>query len=132
MILELLRTQISERRVLPVLVGVGVQTVTACTRWEMYRRARSRAERDTCREEARAAGARVVLCFLDVPFDALWDRVSRRNAELPAGTFDISRATCLEHDAEKCARFSDDIMLYFFDLHQDSDFRPIGPKIILI
>ncbi|NKJ75084.1 hypothetical protein ELI54_00180 [Rhizobium ruizarguesonis] len=38
----------------------------------------------------------------------------------------------LEHDAEKCARFSDDIMLYFFDLDQDSDFRPIGPKIILI
>ncbi|WP_205923382.1 hypothetical protein [Rhizobium leguminosarum] len=38
----------------------------------------------------------------------------------------------LEHDAEKCARFSDDIMLYFFDLDQDSDFMPIGPKIILI
>ncbi|TAY95030.1 hypothetical protein ELH85_18425 [Rhizobium ruizarguesonis] len=34
----------------------------------------------------------------------------------------------LEHDAEKCTRFSDDIMLYFFDLDQDSDFRPIGPK----
>ncbi|TAY77255.1 hypothetical protein ELH84_06705 [Rhizobium ruizarguesonis] len=38
----------------------------------------------------------------------------------------------LEHDAEKCERFSDDIMLYFFDLDRDSDFRPIGPKIILI
>ncbi|MBY5660617.1 hypothetical protein HFO35_05385 [Rhizobium leguminosarum] len=36
----------------------------------------------------------------------------------------------LEHNAEKCARFSDDIMLYFFDLDQDSDFRPIGPKIV--
>ncbi|MGO7718753.1 AAA family ATPase, partial [Rhizobium johnstonii] len=46
----------------------------------------SRAERDTCRQEARAAGARVVLCFLDVPFDALWDRVCRLNAELPAGS----------------------------------------------
>ncbi|QIO44597.1 AAA family ATPase [Rhizobium leguminosarum bv. trifolii] len=55
----------------------------------------SRAERDICREEARAAGARVVLCFLDVPFDALWDRLSRRNAALPAGTFDISRADLL-------------------------------------
>ncbi|MGO7039975.1 AAA family ATPase [Rhizobium acaciae] len=55
----------------------------------------SRAERDICRQEARAAGARVVLCFLDVPLDALWDRVSRRNAELPAGTFDISRADLL-------------------------------------
>ncbi|EJC85544.1 putative kinase [Rhizobium leguminosarum bv. trifolii WSM2297] len=55
----------------------------------------SRAERDACRDEARAAGARVVLCFLDVPFDELWDRVSRRNAELPVGTFDISRADLL-------------------------------------
>ncbi|MGO7203218.1 AAA family ATPase [Rhizobium ruizarguesonis] len=55
----------------------------------------SRAERDICREEARAAGARVVLCFLDVPFDALWNRVCRRNAALPAGTFDISRADLL-------------------------------------
>jgi hypothetical protein len=37
-----------------------------------------------------------------------------------------------EHDAEKCARFSDDIMRYFFDLDADSDFRPIRPKIIRI
>ncbi|NKM53684.1 hypothetical protein GFL21_03965 [Rhizobium anhuiense] len=37
-----------------------------------------------------------------------------------------------EHDAEKCARFSDDIMLCFFGLDQDSDFRPTRPKIIRI
>lgn len=55
----------------------------------------SRAERDMCREKARAAGARVVLCFLDVPFDELWDRVSRRNAALPVNTFRISRADLL-------------------------------------
>ncbi|TBZ80322.1 hypothetical protein E0H56_29850 [Rhizobium leguminosarum bv. viciae] len=36
-----------------------------------------------------------------------------------------------EHDAEKCAPFSA-TMLHFFGLDQDSDFRPIGPKIILI
>jgi hypothetical protein len=42
------------------------------------------------------------------------------------------RNSSLEHDAEKGARFSDNIMLYFFDSDQDSDFRPIGPKIILI
>ena len=35
------------------------------------------------------------------------------------------------HDAEKCGRFSDDIMLQLFNLEQDSDFRPTGPKIIL-
>ncbi|NKK45391.1 hypothetical protein ELI38_02965 [Rhizobium leguminosarum] len=37
----------------------------------------------------------------------------------------------LEHDAEKCERFSDDIMLSLFNLEQDSDFRPTRPKIIL-
>lgn len=51
----------------------------------------SRAERDACREEARAASARVVLCFLDVPFEELWDRVANRNAARPADTFEISR-----------------------------------------
>lgn len=51
----------------------------------------ARAERDVCRQEARAAGARVVLCFLDVPFDKLWERVAQRNAMRPADTFEISR-----------------------------------------
>ncbi|TCA34796.1 hypothetical protein E0H70_05200 [Rhizobium leguminosarum bv. viciae] len=37
----------------------------------------------------------------------------------------------LEHDAEKCARFSDDIMLSLFNSEQDSDFRPNRPEIIL-
>ncbi|GLR56143.1 hypothetical protein GFM14_33145 [Rhizobium leguminosarum bv. viciae] len=36
-----------------------------------------------------------------------------------------------EHDAEKCERFSDDIMLSLFNLEQDSEFRPTRPKIIL-
>ncbi|OAV56364.1 hypothetical protein A6U98_24805 [Rhizobium sp. WYCCWR10014] len=48
------------------------------------------------------------------------------------GLTTTASANLLEHDAEKCARFSDDIMLYFFDVDQDSDFRPIRPKIILI
>lgn len=55
----------------------------------------SRAERDACREEAHAAGARVVLCFLDVPFEQLCDRLARRNAELPVDTFHITRADML-------------------------------------
>ncbi|NKM36979.1 hypothetical protein GFL43_01510 [Rhizobium laguerreae] len=37
----------------------------------------------------------------------------------------------LEHDAEKCERFSDGIMLQLFNSEQDSDFRPNRPKIIL-
>ncbi|RFB87760.1 hypothetical protein B5K08_20925 [Rhizobium leguminosarum bv. trifolii] len=39
-------------------------------------------------------------------------------------------SAALEHDAEECARFSDDIMLQLFNVEQD-DFRPTGPKIIL-
>ncbi|TPM36482.1 hypothetical protein FJ958_01225 [Mesorhizobium sp. B2-3-5] len=34
----------------------------------------------------------------------------------------------LEHDAEKCEAFSDDVMPYLFDLEADSDFRPIDLK----
>lgn len=55
----------------------------------------SRAERDARREEARAAGAQVVLCFLDVPFEELGMRLAHRNAELPVGTFHITRADLL-------------------------------------
>ncbi|API50838.1 hypothetical protein GFL54_33475 [Rhizobium laguerreae] len=33
-----------------------------------------------------------------------------------------------EHGAEKCQRFSDDAMLYFFDVDPDSDFRPVRPE----
>jgi len=69
-------------------VGLGCNVVVDWGVW-------SRAERDTCRGEGRAAGAKVVLCFLDVPFEELWQRVSRRNAELPAGTFEISRTDLL-------------------------------------
>jgi hypothetical protein len=36
------------------------------------------------------------------------------------------------HDAEKCERFSADIMLYFFDADPDSDFKPARLKIIRI
>ncbi|TAX31336.1 hypothetical protein ELI02_16120 [Rhizobium leguminosarum] len=32
----------------------------------------------------------------------------------------------MEHDAKNCPRYSDDIMLYLFDLDADSDFRTVG------
>jgi len=41
----------------------------------------------------------------------------------------MHRRTSLGHDAESVA-VSDDIMLYFFDLETDSDFRSIRPEII--
>ncbi|NKK80226.1 hypothetical protein GFL51_22650 [Rhizobium leguminosarum bv. viciae] len=43
----------------------------------------------------------------------------------------VSRGVGLEHDAKKCERFSDDIMLSLYKVEQDSDFRPTRPKIIL-
>lgn len=52
----------------------------------------SRAERDHYRTAAREVGAQVVLCLLEAPVDELCARISRRNAERPAGVFEISEA----------------------------------------
>ncbi len=55
----------------------------------------SKEERDHCRTDARALGAHVVLCLLDVPINQLWNRLSERNANLPPGTFGIPREALL-------------------------------------
>jgi predicted kinase len=52
----------------------------------------SREERDHYRLQARALGARVVLCLADASREELLDRLSRRNAERPPGTFHITEA----------------------------------------
>ncbi|TBB28905.1 hypothetical protein ELH48_17855 [Rhizobium ruizarguesonis] len=56
------------------------------------------------------------------PLPSSFGRIAKRNAR------EFSRAFCpfLEHDAKKCPRHSDDIVLYLFDLDADSDFRPVG------
>jgi predicted kinase len=51
----------------------------------------AREEREHYRAVAREAGARVVLCLLDPPFEALWARIARRNADRPFGAFEITR-----------------------------------------
>ena len=51
----------------------------------------SRAERERFRRGAEALGARVELRYLDVSKEELWARLSRRNADLPPGTFTVSR-----------------------------------------
>ena len=51
----------------------------------------SRAERDVYRERAVKLGARVELHFLDVDLDELWARLQRRNANLPTGSFEVTR-----------------------------------------
>lgn len=72
----------------------------------------SKKERDICRTRAREVGARVVLCLLDVPIDELWNRLSRRNADLPVGTFDIPREALLRWSDRFQRPTDDELALY--------------------
>jgi predicted kinase len=49
----------------------------------------SREERVRFRSEAETLGARVELHFLNVGLDELWDRLKKRNADLPQGSFHV-------------------------------------------
>lgn len=52
----------------------------------------ARAERETFRNKAHAAGADMKIHFTDVADDVLLARLAARNAERPAGTFHIAEA----------------------------------------
>lgn len=60
----------------------------------------SETERDLFRERAHELGARAEIVVLDLPLDALWERLHARNAALPAGTFAISREELVEFAAQ--------------------------------
>jgi predicted kinase len=49
-------------------------------------------ERRDYRRRAEALGARVEVCYLDVEREELWARLSKRNADLPPGTFVVTEA----------------------------------------
>ena len=51
----------------------------------------SREERTFYRTQAEALGALVELHYLEVSREELWARLSKRNANLPAGTFFVTR-----------------------------------------
>lgn len=51
----------------------------------------SREERIRLRSEAETLGARVELHFLNVGLDELWDRLKKRNVDLPQGSFHVRR-----------------------------------------
>ena len=55
----------------------------------------SRKERSRFRTEAESLGARVELHFLDITLDELIRRIEKRNSELPAGTFHVSKEDLL-------------------------------------
>jgi len=51
----------------------------------------SRAERSRYRSQAEELGARVELIYLNVEHDELWARLSKRNENLPPGTFVVQK-----------------------------------------
>lgn len=51
----------------------------------------SKEERTTYRTEAENLGAHVVLHYLEVSVDELWRRLSKRNENLPPGTFIVTQ-----------------------------------------
>ncbi|QAS80468.1 hypothetical protein CO657_21395 [Rhizobium acidisoli] len=58
------------------------------------------------------------------------DRVGKGQQPPFPGWNGYSFSLPLEHDAEKCERFSHDSMLSLSNVEQDSDFTPTRPKII--
>ena len=79
----------------------------------------AKAERDLCRTGAREVGARVVLCLLDPPIDELWNRLSQRNTDLPAGAFDIPREA-LHRWSERFERPTTDELALYDALESDA------------
>jgi predicted kinase len=51
----------------------------------------SHAERQYWRQEAEKLGVRVEIHYFDVPLDELWQRLSKRNEQLPPDTFVVSK-----------------------------------------
>jgi predicted kinase len=51
----------------------------------------ARQERTMFQSQARALGAGVELYFLDVPKDELWNRLNKRNSNLPDGSFVVTK-----------------------------------------
>lgn len=72
---ELVQWNIAKR-----VLSLGINVVLENGFW-------SRKERASYRVEAEALGARVELIYLHVDRDELWARLSKRNKNLPAGTF---------------------------------------------
>jgi len=51
----------------------------------------SQAERNFYRSEAETLGAHAKVHYLNVSLDELWDRLAKRNSNLPAGTFVVTK-----------------------------------------
>ena len=67
------------------LLSLGINVILDWGFW-------SRHQRTEYRLQAEALGARVEFHFFDVGRDQLWERLSKRNAELPPETFTVTEA----------------------------------------
>jgi len=70
----------------------------------------SEEERDLFRTRAQKLGAETEIVVLDPPFDVLWERVERRNADLPPATFRISREELGEYSAKFQVPAADELL----------------------
>jgi predicted kinase len=78
--IEAIQWEIAQRA-----LGLGLSVILESGFW-------SRSERREFRARAAELGAGSKLIFLDVPVDELVDRVIRRNASLPPGSFHVEPA----------------------------------------
>jgi predicted kinase len=65
-------------------LGLGVDVILDYGCW-------SEEERDLFRTRSQQLGASAEIVVLDLPLQVLWERLEKRNANLPAATFRVSR-----------------------------------------
>lgn len=75
------------------LLELGVDVILDYGCW-------SEEERDLFRTRAQRLGATAEIVVLDLPFEVLWERLERRNGDLPAATFRVSREELEEWSAK--------------------------------
>jgi|HubBroStandDraft_6_1064221.scaffolds.fasta_scaffold138912_3 predicted kinase len=66
------------------ILSLGVSVILENSFWATQ-------ERTMFQSQARALGVSVELHFLDVPKDELWNRLNKRNADRPEGTFVVTK-----------------------------------------
>ena len=66
------------------LLSIGTSVILENGFW-------GKSERETYRDKARSLKALVVLHFLDPSDEELWNRIEKRNGDLPEGTFPVKK-----------------------------------------
>ena len=79
-VVETIQWEITEKA-----LGLGIDVILESGFW-------SKKERDDLRAKAKAIGANTKLYYLDVSRDELWNRIDRRNKNLPEHTFPIKES----------------------------------------